>query len=250
MSMFQEIQSRVRRNPRESAEEFARFDPALNKPDTMSGQFQPAYNLEPGLPGVDEEPMSALEQGAMQSLQDVESENVRLAEQTQQIGALRAAQRQRENQRAFGGQADQAMQSGLSARNVGYAYQPSGDLSESRQGLLRRTAGFAGTPYQLGGRTARGIDCSGLVMSVYSSMGFDVSRHSASWQGRNIPGVRTAVNNLRPGDLVAWKDGSHIAIYAGNGMIWDASRSRGTSLRPLWAPQNQVYGIAVRLPGE
>lgn len=250
MSMFQEIQSRVRRNPRESAEEFARFDPALNRPDTMSGQFQPAYNLEPELPGVDGEPMSALEQGAMQSLQDVENENVRLAQQTQQIGALQAAQRQRENQRAFGGQADQAMQSGLSARSVGYAYQPDGNLSESRQGLLRRTAGFAGAPYQLGGRTARGIDCSGLVMSVYNSMGFDVSRHSASWQGRNIPGVRTAVNNLRPGDLVAWKDGSHIAIYAGNGMIWDASRNRGTSLRPLWAPQSQVYGIAVRLPGE
>jgi cell wall-associated NlpC family hydrolase len=87
-------------------------------------------------------------------------------------------------------------------------------------------------------------------MSVYNSMGFNIQSHSVSGQARAIPGVKTAVSNLKPGDLVVWNDNSHIAIYAGNGQIWDASRSRGTSLRPLWAPQNQVYGIAVKLPGE
>jgi cell wall-associated NlpC family hydrolase len=158
--------------------------------------------------------------------------------------------RQRQMRAAFGDRAGQAMQSGLSAGQVGAAYQPDGSLSQARQDVLRKTSSYAGTPYQLGGRTARGIDCSGLVMSVYSQAGFDVSQHSAGWQGRNIPGVRTAVSNLRPGDIVAWKDGSHIAVYAGNGQIWDASRNRGTTLRPLWAPQNQVYGIAVKLPGE
>jgi cell wall-associated NlpC family hydrolase len=243
MTIFQDIQARNRRNPREIAEEFAQTDPAVARPDTFSGQFQPVY-------GPETPEMSAAEQSALQSMQDVSNESVRLVEQTQQLAGAQAAARQREMQRAFGGQAGQAQQSNLRAGDVGYAYQPDGNLSESRQQVLRRTAGFAGTPYQLGGRTVKGIDCSGLVMSVYNSMGFDVSQHSASWQGRNIPGARTAVSNLRPGDLVAWKDGSHIAVYAGNGMIWDASRNRGTSLRPLWAPQNQVYGIAVRLPGE
>jgi cell wall-associated NlpC family hydrolase len=129
-------------------------------------------------------------------------------------------------------------------------YQADPNLSQSRQEVLNRTASYQGTPYQLGGRTAQGIDCSGLVMSVYNSLGFDIKSHSVSGQARAIPGVKTAVNNLKPGDLVVWNDNSHIAVYAGNGQIWDASRSKGTSLRPLWAPQNQVYGIAVRLPGE
>jgi len=87
-------------------------------------------------------------------------------------------------------------------------------------------------------------------MSVYNQAGYDISQHSAGWQGRNIPGVRTSVDNLQPGDIVAWKDGSHIAIYAGNGMIWDAARRTGTSLRQLWAPQSAVYGIKLRFPGE
>ena len=87
-------------------------------------------------------------------------------------------------------------------------------------------------------------------MSVYNSLGFDIKSHSVSGQARAIPGVKTAVNNLKPGDLVVWNDNSHIAIYAGNGQIWDSSRSKGTSLRPLWGRPNEVYGIAVRLPGE
>jgi len=116
--------------------------------------------------------------------------------------------------------------------------------------VLSVAQGLVGSPYRLGGTTAQGIDCSGLVMVAYSRAGIDVSEHSASWQGRNIPGVITSIDNLEPGDLVAWHDGSHIAIYAGNGMIIDASRSKGTSVRPLWAPRDQVYGVRVNFPGD
>jgi len=243
--MIQDPSAPYRRNPRDMAEEFNRTDPALNRPDTMSGQFQPAFSSEINVPG-----MSAAEQGAMETLSGIDQQNATLAQQEVGLANATEALRQRQMRAAFGDRAGQAMQSGLSAGQVGAAYQPDGSLSQARQDVLRKTSSYAGTPYQLGGRTARGIDCSGLVMSVYSQAGFDVSQHSAGWQGRNIPGVRTAVSNLRPGDIVAWKDGSHIAVYAGNGQIWDASRNRGTTLRPLWAPQNQVYGIAVKLPGE
>jgi cell wall-associated NlpC family hydrolase len=121
-------------------------------------------------------------------------------------------------------------------------------MSGRFQPAIGRNDVYAGTPYQLGGRTATGIDCSGLVMSVYNQLGFNIKSHSVSGQANSIPGVKTSVSNLRPGDLVVWGDNSHIAVYAGNGQIWDASRSKGTSLRPLWS--NQVYGIAVKLPGE
>jgi cell wall-associated NlpC family hydrolase len=126
-----------------------------------------------------------------------------------------------------------------------------GKLSGSRNSLLQDASSYLGTRYQLGGRSYKGIDCSGLVMNVYNKLGFNISVHGAKWQGRNIPGVRTSVNNLKPGDIVAWKDGSHIAIYAGNGEIIEAANPRvGTVRRRLWARPDQVFGIAVRLPGE
>ena len=136
-------------------------------------------------------------------------------------------------------------------RGAGSAYTPDGTLSDSRNRALALASSYIGTPYRLGGTNYRGIDCSGLVMLVYKQLGFDISQHSATWQGRNIPGVRTSLANLRPGDLVAWRDGSHIAIYAGNGQIIEAANPRsGTRRTRLWASPNAVYGIALRLPGE
>ena len=134
---------------------------------------------------------------------------------------------------------------------AGKAFDNFGNLSSSRQALLNDASSYIGSKYVLGGKTKQGIDCSGLVMAVYNKLGFNVSQHSAGWQGRSIPGVRTAVSNLRPGDIVAWKDGSHIAIYAGNGEIIEAANTRvGTVRRKIWASPDQLFGIAVRLPGE
>jgi cell wall-associated NlpC family hydrolase len=124
-------------------------------------------------------------------------------------------------------------------------------LSDSRQKLLGKAQSYLGSPYVLGGTTKEGIDCSGLVMNVYNKAGFDVGQHSATWQGQNIPGVRTTIDNLRPGDLVAWRDGSHIAIYAGNGQIIEAANPAvGTVQRKIWADPSQLFGIKVRLPGD
>lgn len=241
--------ARYRKNPLQSAREFIATEPLAQ--NTYSGTFQPAINPV-------EDPMTAGEQ----ALGKVEGLATRLETPTTEddeytIRFLEAAQRRQEAQQ----QADleEQMQNqyyGQGGQNAGGQYTGAlagsdiGDLSQSRQDVVRRTASYAGTPYQLGGRTAQGIDCSGLVMAVYNQAGFDISQHSAGWQGRNIPGVRTATRNLEPGDIVAWKDGSHIAIYAGNGMIWDASRSKGTSMRKLWAPESAVYGIKLKFPGD
>jgi cell wall-associated NlpC family hydrolase len=191
------------------------------------------------------EPTSVSEQAVAQpSWIDQQNVGIQEGQQALQQATERAFQTVQMRQQ----QQQQQDTGGGVQRQINYQADP--NLSQSRQQLLNRTASYQGTPYQLGGRTAQGIDCSGLVMSVYNSLGFDIKSHSVSGQARAIPGVKTAVNNLKPGDLVVWNDNSHIAVYAGNGQIWDASRSKGTSLRPLWAPQNQVYGIAVRLPGE
>jgi peptidoglycan DL-endopeptidase CwlO len=124
-------------------------------------------------------------------------------------------------------------------------------LSGDRNRALSLASSYLGTPYVLGGESHRGIDCSGLVQVVYKQLGFNVAVHGARWQGRNIPGVRTSFANLRPGDLVCWRDGSHIAIYAGGGQIIEAPNpARGVVRRPLWASQSAVFGIHLTFRGE
>ena len=183
------------------------------------------------------------------TVDSVADSNKRMLGYAQQQGAMRRAKQAAASsapQRTGavgGGQAN--------GRPVGQAYTPNGALSNSRNQVLASASSYLGSPYVLGGTTTKGIDCSGLVMMVYNKLGYGITRHSATWQGNNIPGVRTSMNNLRPGDIVAWKDGSHIAIYAGNGEIIESANERvGTVRRKLWAPQSAVFGIALRLPGE
>lgn len=117
-----------------------------------------------------------------------------------------------------------------------------------RNGVIKDAESYLGTRYVLGGTNRNAIDCSGLVMAVYAKLGFGNLPHNARIQGQ-IMGQRTSVANLRPGDLVAWNDGSHIAIYKGNGIIIEAANPRvGTVERKLWS--NAVYGVRLQLPGE
>lgn len=256
MSMIGNIQSRQKLNPTISAEEAdkelrrkqnqARLarEAETQRPDTTTGAFLPGQEM----PSVDIAPqqnLSVAESNAVRAMQNVSDQSTRAVNQARDLAEARMASQARLAAQQQTYPAQQGQYGGFTGSTNG-----SGDGSGVRQQIVNTAASYAGTPYQLGGTTATGIDCSGLVMAVYNKFGMGVTQHSAGWQGRNIPGVRTSVSNLKPGDIVAWRDGSHIAVYAGNGQIWDASRSRGTSLRPLWAPLSDVYGIAIRLPGE
>lgn len=201
-----------------------------------SGPAQVALQTTPSASG------SAVQASAQRRMDAISSTNSRLKALTNQIAAQKAAQQ------AFGGRVAGTRGAG---GGLGNAWKPDGSLSDARNKVLQIASSYLGTPYVLGGTSYKGIDCSGLVMMVYNQLGFNITRHSATWQGKNIPGVRTNIANLRPGDIVAWKDGSHIAIYAGNGEIIEAANPRrGTLRRKLWANPNAVYGIALRLPGE
>ena len=83
---------------------------------------------------------------------------------------------------------------------------------------------FLGTPYEWGGLTAAGIDCSGLVHIAYRLAGRQVPRDS--WQQEE---AGTPVEAPEPGDLVTYGGdrADHIAFWLGEGQILHATARDG-----------------------
>lgn len=83
-----------------------------------------------------------------------------------------------------------------------------------------------GEPYVWGGESRKegGFDCSGLVQWAYGQMGVKLPRTAAE---QMRVGRAVSFNRLRPGDLIAKRDGSHIVMYVGGGKVIAAPR-RGT----------------------
>jgi cell wall-associated NlpC family hydrolase len=121
--------------------------------------------------------------------------------------------------------------------------------SDPRSKLVQLASSFKGTPYVWGGESTKGFDCSGLVQYVYGKMGIKMPRVS---QQQATMGARTSINNLKPGDLVAWGSSpataTHIAIYAGNGQIWEAAHT-GTTVRTRAVSANEsgIMGISLKM---
>lgn len=76
--------------------------------------------------------------------------------------------------------------------------------------LARFALRFRETPYQWGGITAWGLDCSGLVQTAYGRFGMPLPRDSDQQQaaGRSV-----ARSDLAPGDLLFFP--GHVAISLG-----------------------------------
>lgn len=113
---------------------------------------------------------------------------------------------------------------------------PSGVASESRQ-LLSEAEKWLGTPYKYGGtHRGKGVDCSGLVMSIYSNaLSIKLPRSSAE-QASFCRGIDK--HHLAVGDLVFFaprKNGrvNHVGMYIGNGNMIHASTSRGVTISSL-----------------
>lgn len=110
----------------------------------------------------------------------------------------------------------------------------------SGQDVVDEAKKYLGLPYVWGGTSKeKGVDCSGLVQSVYRSLGYDLPRVSAD-QARQGTAV-ASLAEARPGDLLAWDNSSrnngadHIAIYIGGGKMIEAPRT-GLNVRIVDVP--------------
>ncbi|MBL8932215.1 MAG: C40 family peptidase [Kineosporiaceae bacterium] len=95
------------------------------------------------------------------------------------------------------------------------------------QAVLRTAASLKGRPYRYGASGPRAFDCSGYTKYVFSRNGIALPR-TAQQQWRKARKIKKS--QIRPGDLVFFGGAHkyHVAVYAGNGMIWHAPSSGKT----------------------
>ena len=104
--------------------------------------------------------------------------------------------------------------------------------------VIAHARSLTGTPYLWGGKTAGGIDCSGLLQTSYATVGVRLPRDAdmQSSVGRLVA-TRWFRDGLLPGDLLFFlhaKRGHvhHVAMYLGDGKFIQAA-SKGVAVRSL-----------------
>ncbi|AXH97088.1 SH3 domain-containing protein [Ornithinimicrobium avium] len=111
-----------------------------------------------------------------------------------------------------------------------------------REAVLATAASYVGYPYVLYGTPPNAFDCSSYTWWVFKQHGINIPRTV-----RDQRTVVTPVSEPQPGDLVFYTKWYHVAIYAGNGMVYDARNpSTGVMYGPMLQDPGMWYG---RVPG-
>lgn len=109
-------------------------------------------------------------------------------------------------------------------------------------------AEFGGSPYQWGGVTPLGVDCSGLVQTTFAARGVSLPRDG--WQQAAV-GTVVPRDALAPGDLCFFRGETteritHVAIYAGDDTIVHSTVACGEVVRERWGDGTRAAALRQR----
>jgi cell wall-associated NlpC family hydrolase len=93
---------------------------------------------------------------------------------------------------------------------------PAAPLPAGHPDAASVAARYLGVPYQWGGATPAGFDCSGLVVWVYAQLGIMLPHFTGALYLLGVPVPR---DQLAPGDLVFFDALDHVGIYIGAGQF-------------------------------
>ena len=99
---------------------------------------------------------------------------------------------------------------------------PPADASKGAQ-VVAIAMQYLGVPYVWGGADPSvGFDCSGLTMYVYAQIGISLPHYAAAQYRMGVP---VSKDQLQPGDLVFFRNLSHMGMYVGGGNFIQAPRT-------------------------
>ena len=110
---------------------------------------------------------------------------------------------------------------------------------------------FSGAPYQWGGVTPWGVDCSGLVQTTFAARGVALPRDSSQQIGC---GAEVDLAAIQPGDLLFFRGESsqaitHVAFAGEADTLVHATLACGSMLSESWLPGARAAGLRERLVG-
>jgi len=108
---------------------------------------------------------------------------------------------------------------------------------------------FAGSPYEWGGVTPCGVDCSGVVQTTFLARGITLPRDSSE-QARC--GEVVALDRVRPGDLLFFREGSgervtHVAFAGEADTLVHSTIAVGGMVQEPWLPGSRAASLRERL---
>lgn len=101
---------------------------------------------------------------------------------------------------------------------------PKGSYSNYVREIIRTARAYTGTPYRSGGNDRKGIDCSGLICSVYTEVGLKVPR--ISWQQAEFGTEIEEVKDIKTGDWIFYVPDAGKAGYVSHVGIVTEVRSK------------------------
>ena len=109
---------------------------------------------------------------------------------------------------------------------------------------------FAGTPYQWGGVTPWGADCSGLVQTTFAARGTALPRDASQQAGCGAP---VDAGAIRPDDLLFFTEGSdritHVALAGEADVLVHSTLACGGFVIEPWHAGSRAAALRGRLAG-